>query len=152
MGDNDDSSEEGEDSGDDQQDADPRDLTQQDMDSAETSGNPPHWHTFKYRPIFGIVPVGPAAGPFADEEDVPDDDDIDVPDEGNDDAAEDADQEDVMDVDIDLHAQVHKHGKAVTRGQRNGRRRLEVVLVERPLWDLDLPPKFAGEREMREGR
>lgn len=45
------------------------------------------WHTFKYRPILGMVPVGAA-------------------------------------------------------GQR-----LEVVLVERPSWDLDLPPRFVGAHE-----
>jgi U3 small nucleolar RNA-associated protein 4 len=46
------------------------------------------WHTFKYRPILGIVPVGGG-------EDQP----------------------------------------------------LEVVLVERPSWDLDLPPRFVGTHE-----
>jgi U3 small nucleolar RNA-associated protein 4 len=48
----------------------------------------PWWHTFKYRPILGIMPIG------GDE------------------------------------------GQA-----------LEVVLVERPLWDLDLPPRFVGAHE-----
>jgi U3 small nucleolar RNA-associated protein 4 len=45
------------------------------------------WNTFKYRPILGIAPVGPADEP------------------------------------------------------------LEVVLVERPSWDLDLPPRFVGVHE-----
>lgn len=45
------------------------------------------WHTFKYRPILGIVPIGERSGP------------------------------------------------------------LEVVLVERPSWDLDLPPRFVGPHE-----
>jgi U3 small nucleolar RNA-associated protein 4 len=45
------------------------------------------WHTFKYRPILGIVPIGERSGP------------------------------------------------------------LEVVLVERPAWDLDLPARFVGAHE-----
>ncbi|KAF2192721.1 small nucleolar ribonucleoprotein-like protein complex subunit [Zopfia rhizophila CBS 207.26] len=45
------------------------------------------WHTFKYRPILGIVPIGEESEP------------------------------------------------------------LEVVLVERPSWDLDLPPRFVGSHE-----
>jgi U3 small nucleolar RNA-associated protein 4 len=45
------------------------------------------WHSFKYRPILGIVPVGEDGQP------------------------------------------------------------LEVVLVERPAWDLDLPPRFVGSHE-----
>jgi U3 small nucleolar RNA-associated protein 4 len=48
------------------------------------------WHTFKYRPILGIVPIGDRSTP------------------------------------------------------------LEVVLVERPPWDLDLPPKFVGSHEREE--
>jgi U3 small nucleolar RNA-associated protein 4 len=46
------------------------------------------WHTFKYRPILGIVPIGGGEGELP-----------------------------------------------------------EVVLVERPSWDLDLPPKFMGAHE-----
>ncbi|KAF1958756.1 WD40 repeat-like protein [Byssothecium circinans] len=46
------------------------------------------WHTFKYRPILGMVPIG--------------------------------------------------------RGERHP---LEVVLVERPAWELDLPPRFVGAHE-----
>lgn len=49
--------------------------------------NEPWWHTFKYRPILGVVPVGGGSQP------------------------------------------------------------LEVVLVERPSWDLDLPPRFVGSHE-----
>jgi U3 small nucleolar RNA-associated protein 4 len=49
----------------------------------------PWWHTLKYRPILGIVPIG------ADD----------------------------------------------------GSRAPEVVLVERPSWDLDLPPRFVGTHE-----
>ncbi|OCL01380.1 WD40 repeat-like protein [Glonium stellatum] len=48
------------------------------------------WHTFKYRPILGIVPIGDRSKP------------------------------------------------------------LEVVLVERPPWDLDLPPRFVGSHEREE--
>ena len=48
------------------------------------------WHTFKYRPILGIVPIGDWSTP------------------------------------------------------------LEVVLVERPPWDLDLPPRFVGSHEREE--
>jgi U3 small nucleolar RNA-associated protein 4 len=57
---------------------------------AQRKATPDHfWHTFKYRPILGMVPVGGGEG-----------------------------------------------------GQP-----LEVVLVERPSWDLDLPPRFVGAHE-----
>jgi U3 small nucleolar RNA-associated protein 4 len=48
----------------------------------------PSWHTFKYRPILGMLPIGPSAGQAP-----------------------------------------------------------EVVLVERPSWDLDLPARFVGQHE-----
>lgn len=57
------------------------------------SMKPSHWHTYKYRPILGILPIGVRA-----EED----------------------------------------GKDPP---------LEVALVERPLWDLDLPPAYHGKQE-----
>jgi len=60
---------------------------------------PSHWHTFKYRPILGIVAL----------EGEPDD-------EAGDDAED------------------------TPPG-------LEVTLVERPLWDLDLPPQYYGNQE-----
>ena len=65
-----------------------------------TKDRPSHWHTFKYRPILGIVPLG---------------------DETDDETEESA-------------------GEGVSRG-------IEVALVERPLWDLDLPPQYYGNQE-----
>lgn len=53
------------------------------------------WHTFKYRPILGMVPL-----------------------------SSEVDMEARRDEDV-----------------------LEVVLIERPSWDLDLPPRFAGVHE-----
>ena len=61
---------------------------------------PSHWHTFKYRPILGIVPLG--------------------------DETEDETENGV--------------GEGVSGG-------IEVALVERPLWDLDLPPLYYGNQE-----
>ena len=55
----------------------------------QSKRNEPWWHTFKYRPILGIVPIS---------------------------------------GDDSFHAP-------------------EVVLVERPSWDLDLPPRFVGTHE-----
>lgn len=60
---------------------------------------PSHWHTFKYRPILGIVPLRG---------------------EPDDEAADDAEDSPPG---------------------------LEVALVERPLWDLDLPPQYYGNQE-----
>ena len=62
---------------------------------------PAYWHTYKYRPILGIVPLG---GEKDDEAAV---------DEENDDSP-------------------------------SG---LEVALVERPLFDVDLPPRYFGNQE-----
>lgn len=69
-------------------------------DEAQTaSQRKNHWHTFKYRPILGMVPVSYGGGEGA-----------------------------------------AKGGKE----QSGSASPLEVVLVERPTWDLDLPPKFVG--------
>jgi U3 small nucleolar RNA-associated protein 4 len=62
-------------------------------DAALTNGDSQHttslqwWHTYKYRPIMGIVPIG------------------------------------------------------------SERAELEVVLVERPTWDMDLPPRYYGDQD-----
>ena len=65
-----------------------------------TKDPPSYWHTFKYRPILGIVPLG----------------------EETDDETEDGAED------------------GMSRG-------IEVALVERPLWDLDLPPQYYGNQE-----
>lgn len=59
------------------------------VEQQSSKRNEPWWHTFKYRPILGIVPIS---------------------------------------GDDSFHAP-------------------EVVLVERPSWDLDLPPRFVGTHE-----
>lgn len=64
---------------------------------------PPYWHTYKYRPILGIVPLGTET----------DDDDAAVDEEAGD----------------------------------NSPSGLEVALVERPLWEVDLPPQYHGNQE-----
>ena len=69
-----------------------------------SSKRPSHWHTFKYRPILGIVPIGG---------------------ETDDEAASEGEN----DSDDDSPTGV------------------EVVLVERPLWDVDLPPRYYGNQE-----
>ncbi|KAI9706717.1 MAG: U3 small nucleolar RNA-associated protein 4 [Candelina mexicana] len=68
-----------------------------------TTESPPWWHTFKYRPILGIVPLG-AEGRKAMEE-----------------------------------------GEDRLNGEAFGG--LEVALVERPMWDVDLPPRYHGDQE-----
>ena len=60
-----------------------------------------YWHTFKYRPILGIVVLSDASSPEDD------------------------------------------RGEDVYESQRG----LEVALVERPSWDLDLPPRYHGDQE-----
>lgn len=77
---------------------DDSDVPDDDQRLAKRAPNrrPAYWHTFKYRPILGIVPLGG---------------------ESDDEAAGDP------------------------------TRRLEVALVERPLWDVDLPPTFHGDQE-----
>ena len=79
-------------------DAPPNNTTQ--ITKRSTKGPPSHWHTFKYRPILGIVPLG-------DETD----------------------------------NETEEGGK---EGMSQG---IEVALVERPLWDLDLPPQYYGNQE-----
>ena len=60
-----------------------------------------YWHTYKYRPILGIVPLSG----------------------GTDDAAAESEVND------------------------NSGSGLEVALVERPLFDVDLPPRYFGNQE-----
>jgi len=65
---------------------------------------PSYWHTYKYRPILGIVTLG---------------------------------QEAVTDDDVTTNGgNVYAPGPGV-----------EVALVERPMWDLDLPPRYHGDQE-----
>lgn len=65
---------------------------------------PSDWHTYKYRPILGIVTLG---------------------------------QEAVTDDDVTTNGgDVYAPGPGV-----------EVALVERPLWDLDLQPRYHGDQE-----
>jgi U3 small nucleolar RNA-associated protein 4 len=63
-------------------------VTNVEEDGGEVKRSEPWWHTFKYRPILGILPVGDSAGETP-----------------------------------------------------------EVVVVERPSWDLELPPRFVGSHE-----
>jgi U3 small nucleolar RNA-associated protein 4 len=63
-------------------------------DEVEEGGKAHHWHTFKYRPILGIVEIG---GGGDDEEEGP-----------------------------------------------------EVAIVERPIWEADLPPRYYGDQEWRD--
>ncbi|KAL9130672.1 MAG: hypothetical protein Q9217_001199 [Psora testacea] len=67
---------------------------------------PPYWHTYKYRPILGIVPLGGQ---------------LDADDANTTGEARDGEDE------------------SMPRG-------IEVALVERPEWDLDLPPRYHGEQ------
>ena len=62
---------------------------------------PAYWHTYKYRPILGVVPLGGETG---------------------DEAAVGEEHDDLL----------------------SG---LEVALVERPLFDVDLPPRYFGNQE-----
>ena len=75
------------------------------MPGMTRTARPSHWHTFKYRPILGIVPLA----------------------SGTDDEAAVEEGEDGSDG-------------IVPSG-------LEVALIERPLWDLDLPPQYHGNQE-----
>ena len=68
-------------------------------------GKPHYWHTYKYRPILGIVPIGG-----------------------------DLDDDDSAEADGDDADATPMSG-------------LEVALVERPLWDVDLPPQYHGNQE-----
>lgn len=97
---------------------------------------PATWHTLKYRPILGIVSLGPASASASAS------------------ASQDQNHKqqhstnngtenvDIMDVDgagdriaaVDADADMN-----------NGR--LEVVLVERPMWDAELPDRFVGKRD-----
>jgi len=79
----------------------PRDMT---PSKRRINSGVPHWCTYKYRPILGIVPLG----------------------RGN----EGGDQDAELDGDDD----------ELAKG-------VEVALVERPPWDLDLPPRYHGGQE-----
>ncbi|KAI9715235.1 MAG: hypothetical protein M1812_006045 [Candelaria pacifica] len=67
--------------------------------------SPAWWHTYKYRPILGIVPLGGG----------------------------------------DVNNETREEGdRAVVERAFGG---LEVALIERPMWDVDLPPRYQGDQE-----
>lgn len=70
----------------------------------EATDGPAYWHTLKYRPIMGVVPIG-----------------------GGTDAARQA---------LDQSGDYNKASDGV-----------EVALVERPMWDVELPPRYNGDQE-----
>ena len=82
----------------------PHDHEEGQPDGEGMPTRPSHWHTLKYRPILGIVPLGGESD-----------------DEAADEREDDSDE-----------------------GSPRG---VEVALVERPLWDVDLPPQFYGNHE-----
>ncbi|MCJ1313560.1 U3 small nucleolar RNA-associated protein [Agyrium rufum] len=113
------------------------------------------WHTHKYRPILGIVPLERG------------DDDSEVEVEAvEDDEAHDKDEEaEGMDgiegADAETGGDLTKEaGRALTSAKTAGGgaslRRLmggiEVMLVERPLWNVQLPPRFVGDQEWNAAR
>ncbi|KAI2467090.1 WD40 repeat-like protein [Annulohypoxylon bovei var. microspora] len=62
------------------------------------------WHTYKYRPILGIVPLGDGQ-------------------------------------------EISTNGAAEAVTKEESRETLEVALVERPLWDIDMPDRYFGDGE-----
>ena len=62
------------------------------------------WHTYKYRPILGVVALG---------------------------------------IEACAEFQSVSNGGDVYAARRGA----EVALVERPMWDLDLPPRYHGDQE-----
>jgi len=82
-------------------------ATQHDVDSGPAS-----WHTFKYRPILGIVPL--------------------------DEYVEEGEDRSIVESDGVNGGPVDDSGTGFG---------VEVALVERPLWDLDLPPRYQGDQE-----
>ncbi|MCJ1357454.1 MAG: U3 small nucleolar RNA-associated protein [Icmadophila ericetorum] len=122
----------------------------------------PFWFTLKYRPIFGIVPIQPLeSSPVSLLES-----------EANNDEKSaklsngDVDSEDINTEGLSKN-QIHKLKKRVKKAQMEAEERraglpvgpsskglkkkkqfpLEVVLVERPLWDMDLPKRWVGDQE-----
>ena len=87
----------------------------------KTAGDPPtHWHTYKYRPILGIVPLG---------RETDDDDD---------------DEEELKAKEADKSSSTSSSFPSSSSSSSSG---LEVAVVERPLFDVDLPPRFFGDQE-----
>ncbi|KAI1205598.1 WD40 repeat-like protein [Annulohypoxylon truncatum] len=74
---------------------------------AKSSKGLAFWHTYKYRPILGIVPLSDEH----DEQDMP------------------------------------TNGTAGEVAKEASRETLEVALVERPLWDVDMPDRYFGDGE-----
>lgn len=70
----------------------------------QAEDGPAYWHTFKYRPIMGMVLIGGGHDPASHELD-------------------------------------HKGGDDEASGG------VEVALVERPMWDVELPPRYDGDQE-----
>lgn len=103
--------------------------------SQKTKNRPAWWMTHKYQPILGIAPLSTE----------PDDHDSDnfahEHQRTEDDSDEDEQIAAVNRTDEERKAKNLEHGRV--EGEA-GPRPIEVVLVERPRWDVDLPPRFEG--------
>lgn len=88
----------------------------QDKGASDTQPNEglAFWHTYKYRPILGIVPLGGGDS-----------------DDGSDEA--------------ERKTNGHEGGVVSRHRAKEG---LEVALVERPLWEIDLPDRYVGDSEL----
>ncbi|KAI1081863.1 WD40 repeat-like protein [Whalleya microplaca] len=75
------------------------------VSKSQSSSGLPFWHTYKYRPILGIVPLAEDEG-----DEVP-------------------------------------NGVTETASLKELRKTLEVALVERPLWDVDVPDRYFADGE-----
>ena len=104
------------------------------------------WHTLKYRPIFGIVPISPLPTTSLSSS------------TENADLLKDMDTTGLSKNQIDRIVKRAKKAKLEAEERRAGvgvgskvlRKKqppLEVVLVERPLWDMDLPSRLEGTQE-----
>ena len=119
---------------------------------------PSNWGTLKYRPILGIVPLGRTRNrrrPFRSNLEKPTNDA-----EHNQDQDHDHDQANGNLLRIEGRKEAAADELESTQdlvvGEQDDRDDdddasegdiLEVALVERPLWDMDLPPKFYGKKE-----
>ena len=95
---------------------------------------PPYWHTYKYRPILGIVPLGPSTTAAS---------------EGKSGSMSQINGDNVI-TSIEgkgkgENKQAGKEGTGTATAMGMG---IEVALVERPLWEMEhLPPRYVGGQE-----
>ena len=105
-----------------------------------TGGGLTFWCTYKYRPILGVVPLAGGGGDDGDDDD-----------EGEGEEEEEEEEKEATTAAAeDEDALTRVNGQKRMNGTVKGmgkKKMLEVALVERPMWEVDMPDRYFADGE-----